>query len=95
MPAKTTIPDRLDPQVLTRVLEEGYGPGAWHGPDLQAALADVSPELAFWRPGSGRHNIAEIALHHAYCTSGRARAMLRAIAGAVRAGRRRLVYSLR
>ena len=68
MPAKTTIPDRLDPQVLTRVLEEGYGPGAWHGPDLQAALADVSPELAFWRPGSGRHNIAEIALHHAYCT---------------------------
>ena len=22
--------------------------------------------LAFWRPGVGRHNIAEIALHHAY-----------------------------
>src|SRR5262249_20917659 len=28
---------------------------------------DVSPELAFWRPAKGRHNIAEIALHHAYC----------------------------
>jgi hypothetical protein len=50
----------------TRVLNEGYGPGAWHGPDLKAALADVTPDLAFWRPGPGRHSIAEIALHHAY-----------------------------
>jgi hypothetical protein len=23
-------------------------------------------ELAFWRPAAGRHNIAEIAVHHAY-----------------------------
>jgi len=29
-------------QLLTRVLDEGYGPAAWHGPDLKAALADVS-----------------------------------------------------
>jgi DinB superfamily len=53
--------------VESRVLREGYGPGAWHGPDLKAALADVTSALAFWRPGQGRHNIAEIALHHAYC----------------------------
>jgi hypothetical protein len=52
----------------SRILQEGYGPGAWHGADLKAALADCTPELAFWRPGEGRHNIAEIALHHAYCT---------------------------
>ena len=51
---------------LTRILDEGYGPGAWHGADLKAALADVAEPLAFWRPGTGRHNIAEIALHHAY-----------------------------
>lgn len=51
---------------LSRILDEGYGPGAWHGPDLKAALADVGPDLAFWRPAPGRHNIAEIALHHAY-----------------------------
>ena len=57
----------LDPAVVSRILDEGYGPGAWHGPDMKAALDDVSPEVAFWRPGSGRHNIAEIALHHAYC----------------------------
>jgi len=53
-----------------RVLNEGYGSGAWHGPDLKAALADVGDDLAFWRPGAGRHNIAEIALHHAYCVRG-------------------------
>ena len=52
----------------TRLLAEGYGPGAWHGPDLKAALGGVTPELAFWRPAAGRHNIAEIALHHAFCT---------------------------
>ena len=52
---------------FARILNEGYGPGAWHGPDLKAVLADVNEHLAFWRPGAGRHNIAEIALHHAYC----------------------------
>jgi hypothetical protein len=50
-----------------RILREGYGDGAWHGPDLKAAIADVSDTTAFWRPGPGRHNIAEIAVHHAYC----------------------------
>ncbi len=54
-------------RLLTRVLDQGYGPGAWHGPDLKAALGDVSPEVAFWRPSPGRHNLAEVALHHAYC----------------------------
>lgn len=44
---QTTTPGGLD----IRVLNEGYGPGAWHGPDLKAALADVTPDLAFWRPG--------------------------------------------
>jgi hypothetical protein len=52
---------------LTRVLDEGYGPGAWHGADMKAAVANVTPAMAFWRPGKGRHNIAEIALHHAWC----------------------------
>jgi hypothetical protein len=63
----TETQNRLDARVLTRVLDEGYGPGAWHGSDLKAALADVPPDLAFWRPAPGRHNIAEIALHHAFC----------------------------
>ena len=63
---KTTVPKGLDARVLMRIVDEGYGPGAWHGADLKAALADVSPELAFWRPSPARHNIAEVALHHAY-----------------------------
>lgn len=67
---KTAISKTVDPQILARILEEGYGPGAWHGPDLKAALADVASALAFWRPAPGRHNIAEIALHHAYCARG-------------------------
>lgn len=53
---------------LARIADEGYGPGAWHGNDLKAAVADVSPDVAFWRPAAGRHNIAEIALHHAWVT---------------------------
>jgi hypothetical protein len=64
---RTPTPSGLDPRLLTRLMEEGYGPGAWHGPDLRAALAGVSPALALWRPSAGRHNIAEIALHHGYC----------------------------
>ena len=53
--------------LLGRTLAEGYGPGAWHGADFKAAIADVSDADAFRRPGPERHNIAEIALHHAYC----------------------------
>jgi hypothetical protein len=52
--------------VESRILAEGYGDGAWHGPDLKAALAEVTEAAAFSRPAPGRHNIAEIAVHHAY-----------------------------
>lgn len=51
---------------LNRILTEGYGPGAWHGADIKAAIADVSSIVAFKRPRPGRHNIAEIVLHHAF-----------------------------
>jgi hypothetical protein len=53
--------------VLSRILQEGYGAGAWHGPDLKAALTEVTDKTAFKRPAPGRHNIAEIALHHVWC----------------------------
>ncbi len=63
---KVAPPAALDVTLLSRIATEGHGDGAWHGNDLKAALADVTPDLAYWRPGPGRHNIAEIALHHAF-----------------------------
>ena len=62
----TATTDKTTAGIEARILREGYGENAWHGPDLKAALADVSDATAFWRPGAGRHNIAEIALHHAF-----------------------------
>lgn len=63
-PAKSAIPDGA---TLARVLRESYGGTGWHGPDLKASLAGVSPKSAFARPADGRHNIAENVLHHAFC----------------------------
>lgn len=63
---KTPTPTGLPAATFNRILDEGYGPGAWYGSDLRAALAEVTPTAAFKRPAAGRHNIAEVALHHAY-----------------------------
>ena len=62
----STPPPALPAATLTRILAEGYGPGAWYGADLRTAISDVTGTTAFTRPASGRHNIAEVALHHAY-----------------------------
>src|SRR5262245_3477205 len=64
--AKTPVAAGLHPSAFARILEEGYGPGACHGPDLETAVADVTPAQAFKRPARDRHNIAEITLHHAW-----------------------------
>jgi hypothetical protein len=66
MMPKVLAATEIGPETLTRILREGFGPGAWHGPDFAAAIADVTPETAFRRPGKGRHNIAEVVLHHAW-----------------------------
>jgi hypothetical protein len=63
---RTPSPTGLPADTFNRILDEGYGPGAWYGSDLRAAIADVTPATAFRRPAEGRHNIAEVALHHAY-----------------------------
>lgn len=63
---KTPTPTGLPVATLARILDEGYGPGAWYGSDLRAAIAGVTKRDAFTRPAPGRHNIAEITLHHAY-----------------------------
>jgi hypothetical protein len=64
--SKTPTPTGLPAATFNRILDEGYGPGAWYGADLRTAIAEVPPKSAFTRPAGGRHNIAEVALHHAY-----------------------------
>jgi len=63
---KTATPTGLPAATFNRILDEGYGTGAWYGSDLRTAVSDVAPAQAFKRPAKGRHNIAEVALHHAY-----------------------------
>ncbi|MBZ5527013.1 MAG: DinB family protein [Acidobacteriia bacterium] len=53
-------------KLLLQILDEGYTKAAWHGPNLRQSLRGVSAKQAAWRPGGGRHNIWEEALHAAY-----------------------------
>lgn len=63
---KTPTPTGLPAATFTRILEEGYGPGAWYGSDFRAAVTETPVTQAFKRPAKGRHNIAEVALHQAF-----------------------------
>jgi hypothetical protein len=64
--SKTQTPTGVPAATFNRILDEGYGAGAWYGSDLRTAVGDVAAGDAFKRPAPGRHNIAEVALHHAY-----------------------------
>lgn len=57
-----------DPEIelLLDGLAEAFDRKSWHGPNLRSALRGVTAEQAAWRPGNGRHNIWELALHAAY-----------------------------
>lgn len=48
------------------MLDDAYNGKAWHGPNLRGTLRRLTVKQALWRPGRGRHCIAEIALHCAY-----------------------------
>jgi hypothetical protein len=53
-------------QLLLSNLDEAYERRAWHGPNLRGSLRGVTAAEAVRRPGKGRHNIWELALHAAY-----------------------------
>ena len=59
----TTETDRLADQ-----LERSFRGGAWHGPSVAEALADLTAEVAARRPIPGAHTIAEITGHVATWT---------------------------
>ncbi len=52
--------------LLLCLIDEAFDKKAWHGPNLRGSIRIVSVEHAVWRPGPGRHNMAEIAVHCAY-----------------------------
>jgi hypothetical protein len=58
----------IDPSatLLVQILNEAYVSKAWHGPNLKGSLRRLRAADAQWRPGPGRHNIWEIAVHAAY-----------------------------
>jgi uncharacterized damage-inducible protein DinB len=53
-------------KLLLALLDESYEKRTWHGPNLKQSLRGVTAKQAAWRPGRGRHNIWELALHAAY-----------------------------
>lgn len=59
------MPDPTIEPLLT-ALDQAYDHKSWHGTNLAGSLRGVSPELAAWRPGPGRHNVWEYAVHSAY-----------------------------
>ncbi len=62
------MPKNADPRVplLLELMDEAFDHKAWHGPNLWGAVRGLDPAVAAWRPGPGRHNIHEVALHAAY-----------------------------
>jgi len=53
-------------QLVLALLDEAYEKKTWHGPNLKQSIKGVTARQAAWRPGAGRHNIWEVALHAAY-----------------------------
>src|SRR5260370_37229173 len=53
-------------KLVLALLDESYEKSTWHGPNLKQSLRGVTAKQAAWRPGRGRHNIWELALHAAY-----------------------------
>ena len=53
-------------QLLLDSLDEAYRGPAWHGPSLRAALRGLDSHHASQRPGPGRHNCWELAVHAAF-----------------------------
>jgi uncharacterized damage-inducible protein DinB len=58
----------VDAQVerLLGVLDRAYDRKSWHGTNLRGSVRGMGVEEAAWRPGEGRHNAWEVAVHAAY-----------------------------
>jgi uncharacterized damage-inducible protein DinB len=61
-------------------LDRAYDHASWHGTSLRGAVRGVGLDVLTFRPGRGRHNVWELALHCAYWKY----ALLRRLTGAKR-----------
>jgi uncharacterized damage-inducible protein DinB len=52
--------------VLIHQIDLAFDHTSWHGPNLRGGLRRITADEATWRPGPGRHSIAEQVLHAAY-----------------------------
>lgn len=52
--------------LLLGLIDESFDKRSWHGTNLRGALRGIDARQASWRPGAGRHNIWELAVHAAY-----------------------------
>lgn len=52
--------------LLLGSLDQAFDQKSWHGTNLRGALRGLDLETLAWRPGRGRRNIWELALHTAY-----------------------------
>lgn len=57
-----------DPEtrLLLELLAEAFERKSWHGTNLRGSFRGMTPAEAAWRPGEGRPNAWELALHTAY-----------------------------
>jgi uncharacterized damage-inducible protein DinB len=52
--------------ILLTALDEAFDRKSWHGTNLRGSIRGLGVRDVTWRPGAGRHNIWEIAVHAAY-----------------------------
>jgi len=51
---------------LLDVLDQAFDHASWHGTNLRGSLRGITAADASRRPGKGRHNVWELAVHAAY-----------------------------
>ena len=52
--------------LILNLIDQAFDHKAWHGTNLKGSLRGMTASEAAWRPGAGRHNAWEVAVHCAY-----------------------------
>jgi hypothetical protein len=52
--------------LILNLIDQAFDRKAWHGTNLKGSLRGMTEGEAAWRPGAGRRNAWEVAVHCAY-----------------------------